>query len=234
MSPHSVDRDAFFPAATARLHRAHTLLDIGPGIRPQTLGTDPVIHICAEPCVEYAERLISEHPALVVLNCTWADALELLPPASVDTVLLMDVIEHLEKAEGQRLLDATVRLARGQVVVMTPYGFMPQGDDEDTDAWGLGGTDWQVHRSGWLPEEFPGWEIVECRDFHTHDAYGRELDEPFGAFFAILDKGAGLPPEANALATSLLERAQCYEDSTVWKLTKPLRRMADLVKRRRS
>ncbi len=187
-------RDDFVPTAVRLLHNPiSTVLDIGPGIKPQWL-VQAKTHVCVEPYREYAERLAREHPGFIILNCTWAEAVDLLPPDSVDTIVLMDVIEHLEKEEGTALLAATVALARGQVVVHTPLGFMPQGENEKKDAWGLDGTEWQIHRSGWLPEDFPGWEVVVCEQFHTHDAYGRRFDEPYGALFAVLNKGEGLDP----------------------------------------
>jgi len=56
------------------------------------------------------------------------------------------------------------------------------------DPWGMGGTEWQRHRSGWSPEEFPegdGWTVIACRDFHKVDGYGRPLAQPFGVVQAI-------------------------------------------------
>ena len=38
----------------------------------------------------------------------------------------LDVIEHLPKEGGLALLDELERVCRGQVVVLTPYGFMEQ------------------------------------------------------------------------------------------------------------
>ncbi len=150
--------------ATRSCRPVHTVLDIGPGIRPQSL-VDSDTHVCFEPYAEYASILSSEHPQLVVVQGTWQDAVQMMPSSSVDTVVLLDVIEHLPKEDGRRLLDATVAIARSQVVVFTPLGFMAQGDLEDKDAWGLDGTDWQVHRSGWSPEDFDGWNVWICNDF---------------------------------------------------------------------
>ncbi len=177
--------------ATRSCRPVHTVLDIGPGIRPQSL-VDSDTHVCFEPYAEYASILSSEHPQLVVVQGTWQDAVQMMPSSSVDTVVLLDVIEHLPKEDGRRLLDATVAIARSQVVVFTPLGFMAQGDLEDKDAWGLDGTDWQVHRSGWSPEDFDGWNVWICNDFHRTDAYGRDLEVPHGAFIAILNKAGGL------------------------------------------
>lgn len=191
MTTYATTPEDLWSQATLVCKPVHSLLDIGPGIRPQTL-IDCNTHLCFEPYDEYASILRGEHPRLLVIQGTWADAVRVVPAGSVDTVVLLDVIEHLRKDEGRRLLDATIAIARCQVVVFTPLGFMPQGETEDKDAWGLSGTDWQVHRSGWTPEDFEGWEFLICEDFHRSDAYGRELDTPHGAFFAILNKGDGM------------------------------------------
>jgi hypothetical protein len=183
----------FFTSVSAHCRPSHTLLDIGPGIRPQRLIAART-HLLAEPCDEYLSLLIGLHPKCVPIRADWAQALELLPAGAVDTIVLLDVIEHLTKHDGQRLLEKTVLAARSQVVVFTPLGFMPQAAEGDKDAWGLGGVDWQVHRSGWEPSDFPGWTVIACPDFHKCDAYGRELQRPHGAFAAILDKGSGAEP----------------------------------------
>src|SRR5262249_18496684 len=66
---------------------------------------------------------------------------ELFDARSFDAVLAVDLIEHLEEADGLALLAAMERIARKRVVVFTPNGFLPQGARE--------GNPWQVHRSGW-------------------------------------------------------------------------------------
>jgi hypothetical protein len=65
-----------------------------------------------------------------------------LPP--YDLALLIDVIEHLEKAEAWAVLDALARHAR-RVLVATPWGFRPQE---------VPGKPFETHRSGWYPWEF--------------------------------------------------------------------------------
>jgi hypothetical protein len=67
-------------------------------------------------------------------------------PGSFDGVVALDVIEHFEKPDGWRLLEAMERIARKRVIVFTPNGFLPQGEHEDNP--------WQVHRSGWTAEDF--------------------------------------------------------------------------------
>jgi hypothetical protein len=77
------------------------------------------------------------------------------------------------------------------VVVFTPLGFYRQHYlSGDIDRWGMSGTHWQTHRSGWLPEDFaPNWHIVACADFHLVDEHDEPLAVPFGAFCAIHSHG---------------------------------------------
>ena len=75
-------------------------------------------------------------------------------PNSFDCVLASDVIEHLTKEEGYRLLGMMERIAKEKVIVFTPNGFIPQGTYEDNP--------WQLHKSGWNAEEMKraGYKIT--------------------------------------------------------------------------
>ncbi len=184
-----VERSAL-PALVRRtvLH-ARVALDIGCGIRPQTL-VWPDLHICVEIHDEYVDYLrerCSESPRYMVMHSSWKDALRIMPPKSVDTVFALDFIEHLTKGEGFDFLAQAERVARRQVVVFTPLGYFPQSyeDAAETDGWRMHGGYWQTHRSGWTPEDFPaGWDIIACREYHTRDRHG-QLGAPAGCLWAI-------------------------------------------------
>jgi SAM-dependent methyltransferase len=79
---------------------------------------------------------------------------ELFPDQSFDCVAALDLIEHLEKKDGLRLLDDMERIARKRVVIFTPNGFLPQGEYDNNP--------WQVHKSGWEVTEMRarGYEII--------------------------------------------------------------------------
>ena len=67
-----------------------------------------------------------------------------------EDVLSIEVIEHLPKTEGLRLLEELERIGSKQLVISTPYGYMEMYHKnlvplEDS---------LMKHRSGWLPEEF--------------------------------------------------------------------------------
>jgi hypothetical protein len=67
-------------------------------------------------------------------------------PRSFDVVVALDVVEHFEKDDGWRFLDAIEAVARRRVVVFTPNGFLPQGEKDHNPL--------QIHRSGWTTGEF--------------------------------------------------------------------------------
>lgn len=187
------EKEDLMDAAVRAMRSVEIVLDIGCGIMPQNY-IKPQVHICCEPYQEYVDHLQQKIAALdarersyIVLNMGWQDTVRYFPPKSVDTVFLVDVIEHLEKVEGQRLLAETEKIARNQVVVFTPLGFMPQHHGDGKDAWGLSGADWQEHKSGWFPEDFSGefWQVLGAKEFHLFDSSSKPLEQPFGAFWAI-------------------------------------------------
>ena len=101
---------------------------------------------------ERVDALDATPPRFAAYDHVWTGDLRnidaLLPPDAprYDLALFIDVIEHLEKPEGYRLLDALVLRAR-KVLVTTPWGFRPQE---------VPGMPYETHRSGWQPWDFRG------------------------------------------------------------------------------
>lgn len=131
------------------LMETQSVLDIGAGVRPFSWWK-PEKHLCVEPYELYCRVLWDAD-----FWCYCGTAEVALKELRADTVLLLDVIEHMGKEEAARVIALAKRAAGKQIVIYTPLGFMAQ----DADAWGYGGDVWQTHRSGWMPEEFPGWTI---------------------------------------------------------------------------
>jgi len=73
-------------------------------------------------------------------------------------------------------------------VLFTPLGYMPQEVHAgESDGWNLGGGERQEHKSGWYPEDFPGWNILLCEHLHSIDHKGQPIDPPYGGFYAFKD-----------------------------------------------
>jgi hypothetical protein len=133
-----------------------SLLDVGCG------ESSPVQHFAAEiprrigvdahaPSIDTSRRrgIHTEYRVMDVMAVG-----EEFPPRSIDCVVTLDVIEHLEKADGLRFLEQLEAVASKRVVVFTPNGFVPQPAEP--------GNEWQLHRSGWSAAEMRarGYRII--------------------------------------------------------------------------
>ena len=174
----------------AEIIPTESVLDIGCGISPQTF-IEPLKHICCDPCSEYIDTLKirlknKRRVEYVFLNDKWSEVVKKFSNDSVDSVFLLDVIEHLEKKEGLKLLKKTESIARKQIVIFTTLGYIKQIHKDGRDAWGLSGGKWQEHKSGWWPSDFDkSWKVFACRFFHPCDNLGRRYLIHKGAFYAI-------------------------------------------------
>jgi hypothetical protein len=157
-----------FVEAKRHIADVASVLDIGAGLRPQSLVNAAEV-TCMEPHDEYADAL--EAAGFRVIRAAAPAALN-FSINRVDTVVMLDVIEHMEKADGVEALRRACLIARRQVIVFTPLGFLPQSGGEEADAWGLQGQQWQRHRSGWTPEDFPDWlHLVDEHFAPAHPAF---------------------------------------------------------------
>lgn len=72
------------------------------------------------------------------------------PSGAFDAVMLIDVLEHIEKRSAYRLLTNVERWASKKVIIAVPNGFVPQGDVCGD------GNEKQNHVSGWTCAELTG------------------------------------------------------------------------------
>ncbi len=75
---------------------------------------------------------------------------------SFDAIIALDVIEHLRKNEGKRLMKDMERIAK-KVILLTPNGFLEQNTLENNQ--------YQIHQSGWSKEELEklGYKVYGLR-----------------------------------------------------------------------
>jgi len=67
------------------------------------------------------------------------------PPKSFDAVIAIDVIEHLTKEEGYKLIKNMERWARKKIIVFTPNGYVKQSEYD--------GNRFQQHKCSWVVKE---------------------------------------------------------------------------------
>ncbi len=129
-----------------QLVRAHRILDVGCGLGLpvrclQRLGlSSKVIGVDV-----YAKYLRKVKKIGIYEDCVLA-TVKYLPFKSnfFDSVMCLQVLEHLSKKEGKLALDELSRVA-DTVVVTTPVGFV-EADSDSANAF-------QAHKSGWYPQD---------------------------------------------------------------------------------
>jgi hypothetical protein len=126
-----------------------SVLDVGCGASPimRQLGVSPLTGIEGyKPSVDQARKL-NTHDEII-----HGDARELdrhFRPKQFDACVALDVIEHLVKDDGIKLMRAMEKIAAKKAIFFTPSGFLPQRHAANDDL--------QEHLSGWEPSEMTGY-----------------------------------------------------------------------------
>ena len=97
------------------------------------------------------------------LNFTLGNALDaekIFGPKSFDVVMAAELLEHLPKEDGPKLLAVCESVARKFVIITTPNGFLEQDPAlAPNEPWAK--NPYQKHLCGWLPHELEalGYEV---------------------------------------------------------------------------
>lgn len=171
------------------IQETEVVADIGCGLAPINYFR-PALHFMIEPRKEDIDILsnkFSGDKTAIVINQTALGALNTFGNDSVDSIFLLNVIEHMEKEDGLEVIKECERVARQQIVILTPLGAkakLLEIDEKERDK--NSGPLMQRHKSGWLPDDFSSeWFFHICKNFHNVDHKGKELEESHGVFCAI-------------------------------------------------
>jgi len=124
-------------------------LDVGCGTSPamRQIGIPRLVGLEGyEPSIQEAKKL-NTHDEIVR-----GDVRELTKyfrPGQFDACVGLDVIEHLAKEDGLKMMKAMETVAAKRVILFTPCGFLPQRHAANDDL--------QEHLSGWDPGEMTGY-----------------------------------------------------------------------------
>ena len=176
-------------------------LDLGSNDGRTLRGLDHSRITCVELFVPSVEKLQAQGFAGVIGDDLRAVVVAMTRRGQhFDRVTCFDVIEHLPREDGERLIEQVEQIARREVVF-----FVPVETDEpacqEYMAWAMrqvseGQRDLQTHRSRWTPGDFDarGYVTLLLPNFHCPG---------FGAFFAAKYKR----PEDQA---AVVERLRAY------------------------
>ncbi len=136
------------------LSGCESVLDVGCGPSPtlRQLGVSHPVGIDGyKPSVDQAKKL-NTHDEMILGDVRELD--RYFRPKQFDACVALDVIEHLTKNDGLRMMKAMERIALKKVVLFTPSGFLPQKHSANDDL--------QEHLSGWEPADMTshGYEVA--------------------------------------------------------------------------
>jgi Methyltransferase domain len=125
------------------------VLDVGCGSSPamRLIGVPHAVGIEGyQPAVDEAKKLHT-HDQIIHGNVLELD--RYFHPKQFDACVALDVIEHLVKPDGVKMMKGMERIAAKKVILFTPCGFLPQRHTANDDL--------QEHLSGWEPDEMRGY-----------------------------------------------------------------------------
>lgn len=136
--------EPFLSVLTKELKRCDSVLDVGCGIYsslgqiPKTFYSEGIDML---PSPKKALRIHDKYKRGNILNLR-----EYYKKKSFDGVIAVDVIEHLKKSDGLKLLRDLEWIARKKIIILTPDGFHYQGEVDNNP--------YMRHLSGWKSKEF--------------------------------------------------------------------------------
>lgn len=109
--------------------------------------------------VEAWEPYIGPIQKAIYDNIYLTDIRSFEPEVDYDLILFVDVIEHMDKSNGKPILSKLLPRCK-LLLISTPKGFVPQEAEF--------GNPFEVHRSGWVPEDFAEYKTEIYADNNYH------------------------------------------------------------------
>jgi SAM-dependent methyltransferase len=91
------------------------------------------------------------------------------PEKSFDAVILIEVLEHLDKNAGHAIIEKAKKWARGKIVVTTPNGFFEQKE--------MDSNPFQAHLSGWNLKDLENLGF-QCRGLAGWKHLRKNMENP--------------------------------------------------------
>jgi len=130
------------------------------------------------PYVEILQGLTYKAAKVSNVLANIAPWLLLQAPRSIDVILMIDVLEHLDKVAGTLVLSNCIRVASRRVLLWLPIGQCAQGPYDHNP--------YQEHRSTWELDEF---KQLGASNIEYLTAYHRHFNPPVDAAWVTFEVG---------------------------------------------
>jgi len=134
----------YFKIFEKKVKDCNSILDLGCGtgsIVLKKIGKNFKYSVGVDIFKDYIEECKRKnfYDEYIVMNILKID--EQFSPKSFDCIVLLDVIEHLERSEVINLIRKVENIAIKKIIIFTPNGFLSQKKYDNNF--------YQIHRSGW-------------------------------------------------------------------------------------
>jgi hypothetical protein len=111
---------------------------------------------------------------------------ELLKGQKIETVMLIDILEHFPKDVGFELIE-NLKKDFNKIILMLPFGKYEQNEDFT----GYGGHEYQTHKSYWYNDDIEKLNFTENiidENFHKKDKLRVSKNLDIGVYFGTWEK----------------------------------------------
>lgn len=91
---------------------------------------------------------------------------------SFDTVLALDLIEHLERDNGEKLLVELQRVAKKNILLLTPLFWTENTQNVDDPESPYYQNEYDLHRSKWTLDDFKDWTRLTDKKYYADYFFG--------------------------------------------------------------
>jgi hypothetical protein len=141
-----------------------SLLDVGCG--PKLYST-PFIGICKSILTIDAWDWVEPD---IVANLETDNIQDVVNNEKFDYVLMLDFIEHLDKAAGLKLIEDCKKICNKKIFLLTPLEEIWTDNHENVEDESLWcyGNKFDIHKSLWYKTDFDGWTEITVPGFENY------------------------------------------------------------------
>ncbi len=161
-----IQRHPYYKIMTDLVPTKYTVLDLGCGNGLPMIGTNFKMLVGVDAFDKIHKGLFDMPEFDLILNLDIKNITDSFQMDSFDAITCIDVIEHLKKKDGEKLIKDMEYIARKRVLIFTPLIWSENQDSFKNPIWWSYGNTYNLHHSLWTEEDFTskGYKIIKCQE----------------------------------------------------------------------